>query len=105
MSNINKERVGSTFDEFLESEGILTEVKALAHKRVFAWQIEQAMKAKHLTKVEMARRMHTSRAAVDRLLSPENPSITLDTMDRAATALGMTLNISLIDPTLSEKQP
>ena len=105
MSDINKERLGSALDEFLESEEILTEVTALAHKRVLAWQIEQAMKAKHLTKVEMARRMHTSRAAVDRLLSPKNPSVTLDTMDRAAAALGMTLNISLINKSQSTRQP
>ncbi|MDF3034501.1 MAG: hypothetical protein K0R76_1455 [Alphaproteobacteria bacterium] len=105
MSDINQERLGSTFDQWLEEEGILTEVTALAHKRVLAWQIEQAMKARHLTKIEMARRMHTSRAAVDRLLSKKNPSVTLDTMDRAAAALGMTLTISLTDKPPCEKQP
>lgn len=97
MKDINQERLGSTLDDLLESEDELMEVTAIAHKQVLAWQIERAMKAKHLTKVEMARRMHTSRSAVDRLLNPKNSSVTLDTIDRAASALGMTLDISLIE--------
>ena len=101
MKKINKERLGSTLDDCLESEGDLTEIIAIAHKRVLVWQISEAMKRLRINKVEMARRMHTSRAAVDRLLSPQNPSVTLDTMDRAAAALGMVLSISLIDKSLS----
>lgn len=58
------------------------------------------MKTKHVTKIEMAKRMHTSRSAVDRLLNPSNPSVTLDTMDRAASALDMTLNISLVEKSI-----
>jgi antitoxin HicB len=101
MKKINKERLGTTLDELLESEGELTEVTAIAHKRIFAWQIAEAMKKRHISKMIMAKRMHTSRAAVDRLLDPQNPSVTLDTMDRAAAALGMTLSISLMDKSLS----
>jgi antitoxin HicB len=101
MKDINKERLGSTLDDLLESEGELTEITAIAHKRVLAWQISEAMRRLHVNKVEMARRMHTSRAAVDRLLSPQNPSVTLDTMDRAAAALGMVLSISLVEKSVS----
>lgn len=101
MKKINKERLGSTLDDFLESEGYFNEITAIAHKRVLVWQIYEAMQRQHINKVEMAKRMHTSRAAVDRLLSPQNPSVTLDTMDRAAAALGMTLSISLVDKSLS----
>jgi antitoxin HicB len=95
MKNIDNDRFGSTLDDLLESEGELTQITALAHKHVLAWKIAEAMKKKHINKVEMAKRMHTSRSAVDRLLNAQNPSVTLDTMDRAAAALGMTLFISL----------
>lgn len=95
MDKIIEEKVGSSFDEFLESEEILSDVTTLAHKRVLAWQITQAMKNQHITQVEMAKRMQTSRTAVHRLLDPNNPSITLDTIDRAVSALGMKLNISI----------
>lgn len=101
MKSIREERLGSTLDAFLDSEESLTEITAIAHKRVLAWQILEAMKYKHINKIEMAKRMHTSRAAVDRLLNPQNPSVTLDTMDRAAAALDMTLSISLVDKSAS----
>lgn len=87
----------------MESEGDLNVITAIVHKRVLVWQIYEAMERQHINKVEMAKRMYTSRAAVDRLLSPQNPSVTLDTMDRAAAALGMTLSISLVDKSLSTK--
>lgn len=95
MKEIKEKNVGSSFDEFLESEEILSEVTALAHKRVLAWQIERAMQDQHLSQVEMAKRMHTSRSALHRLLDPNNASVTLDTIDRAVNALGMKLNISI----------
>ena len=95
MEEIKEKNIGSSFDEFLESEEILSEVTALAHKRVLAWQIEQAMQDQHLSQVVMAKRMHTSRSALHRLLDPNNPSVTLDTIDRAVNALGMKLNISI----------
>ena len=95
MDKINKKHIGSNFDDFLDEIGILNEVTAMAHKHVLANQIKQAMEQKHITKLEMAKRMETSRSAVDRLLNPNNPNVTLDTLDRAALALGMKLNVSL----------
>ena len=86
-------RVGSDFDEFLESEGLLSEVEAVAVKRVIAYQLAQLMKEKKLTKTAMAQRMRTSRSALDRLLDPSNPAVTLQTMDRAARILGKKLRV------------
>lgn len=79
---------GSTFDSFLEDEGIREEVEAVATKRVLAWQLEQAMRQQQKTKQAMARQLRTSRSQLDRLLDPNNTSITLDTITRAARALG-----------------
>lgn len=89
--------VGSSFDDFLEEDGILAEVSALALKRVVAWQIAQAMEIRGLSKASMADAMNTSRSALDRLLDPENIAVTLKTMDRAATVLGKQLRIELVD--------
>lgn len=88
-------RVGSDFDEFLESEGLLSEVEAVAVKRVIAYQLANLMEEKKLTKAAMAQRMCTSRSALDRLLDPANPAVTLQTMDRAARILGKRLRIEL----------
>ena len=68
--------IGSRLDEFLEEEGLLAEAEAAATKRVIAWQIENMMAIEGLSKSEMARRMGTSRSALDRLLDPSNPSVT-----------------------------
>ncbi|PYV24553.1 MAG: hypothetical protein DMG27_12620, partial [Acidobacteria bacterium] len=76
------DRSGSTFDSFLEQEGIREEVEALAIKRVLAWQLEQAMQEQRKTKQAMARQLHTSRSQLDRLLDPRNVSVTLDTITR-----------------------
>lgn len=96
MSKMNQNHIGTNFDEFLIETELLDEVIAVSHKHVLAMQIKLAMEKKHITKAEMAKKMHTSRSAVDRLLNPNNPNITLDTIDRACIALGMRLNISLI---------
>jgi len=88
-------RIGSAFSDFLKEEGLYEQVTAHAIKRVLAWQIEQAMKAQGLTKVEMAKRMKTSRAQLDRLLDPNNDKIQLDTMQRAAAAVGRRLHLEL----------
>lgn len=85
--------VGSNFDDFLEEEGILAETEAVAVKRVIAFQVEQMMKEQNLSKTEMSRRMNTSRAALNRLLDPKNQAVTLQTLDRAAHALGKRLQI------------
>ena len=88
--------LGSTFEGFLDEEGILEEVDALAQKRVIAWQIEQAMEEQGITKIEMAERMHTSRTQVDRLLDPGNDKVQLDTLQRAARAVGCVLKLELV---------
>jgi antitoxin HicB len=94
MSN---KHMGSSFDNFLEEEGILAETEAVAVKRIIAFQIEEMMKEQNLSKTEMSQRMNTSRAALDRLLDPTNRAVTLQTLDHAAHALGKRLQISLAD--------
>ncbi len=89
------QHIGSDFDEFLAEEGILAEVELAAAKRVIAFQVEQAMKQERLTKTAMAGRMKTSRAALGRLLDPENFSVTLETLGKAAQALGKHLHVEL----------
>jgi len=92
---MNKKHVGDKFDDFLRDEGILDVVEATAVKRVIAYQIAQEMKRRKLTKTEMTHRMKTSRAALERLLDPANPSVTLSTLERAALALGKKLKVEL----------
>ena len=77
-------------------DGIYEEVTATAMKRVLARQVADAMKQKRLSKAEMARRMKTSRAALDRLLDPEYEAVTLSTLRKAATAVGRELRLELI---------
>jgi antitoxin HicB len=91
------QHVGSSLDDLLEEEGMLSEVNTLALKRVLSWQIAQEMEAKGMTKQAMADMMQTSRAALDRLLDPENTSVTLHTLDKAASAIGKRLRIELAD--------
>jgi len=92
---MKKARRGSSFDDFLEEEGLRAETEAAAIKRVIAYQIEREMKKAKLSKSEFAEKMRTSRSALDRLLDPENASITLQTLERAALALGKNLKIEL----------
>ncbi len=92
---MKKQHIGSNFDDFLDEEGILAEAEALAVKRVIAFQIEKMMQEQNLSKTEMSRRMKTSRAALDRLLDPTNQAVTLQTLDRAAHALGKRLQIHI----------
>jgi antitoxin HicB len=87
--------IGSDFDDFLREERLLDTVEATAVKRVIAFQIEQEMKRRKLSKSEMASRMKTSRAALERLLDPTNPSVTISTLGRAASALGKKLKVEL----------
>jgi len=91
-----KGRIGSSFDEFLKEEGIYEEVTARAIKRVIARQLDALMREQGLTKSELARRMQTSRAQLDRLLDPENESVTLGTLARAARAVGRQLRMELV---------
>ena len=87
--------LGSTFESFLDEEGVREEAEAQAVKRVIAWQIEEAMRAQGLTKVAMAQKMGTSRAQLDRLLDPKNERVQLDTLQRAAAAIGRKLRLEL----------
>ncbi|MGI0492951.1 Fis family transcriptional regulator [Alkalinema pantanalense CENA528] len=88
--------IGSSFDDFLEEEGILVEVESIAWKRVIAFQITQLMEEQNLTKTDMAKKMKTSRAALDRLLDPTNTSATLNTLEQAAIVLGKRLRVELV---------
>ena len=87
--------VGSDFDDFLLEEGRLQESTALAIKRVLAWEIERVMKETNVSQAELARRMKTSRAVVHRLLDATDPSVTLATISKAATALGRSVRVAL----------
>ena len=90
-----KENIGASFDAWLREDGTYEEVTATAIKRVLARQVEAAMKEKNFSKAEMARRMRTSRAALDRLLDPEYDAVTLSTLRKAATAVGRELRLEL----------
>ena len=94
MSNENP-HIGSSFQNFLEEEGLAEDANANATKRVLAWQIAEAMKEQGISKMEMARRMKTSRAHLDRLLDPDNDKVQLDTVQRAAAAVGRRLHVAL----------
>ncbi len=90
-----KKNIGSDFDEFLDEEGLLEDVTAVAVKRFIAFQLAAKMDETNLSKAEMARRMETSRSALDRLLDPDNSSVTLQTLQSAVQALGGRLKIEL----------
>ena len=88
---------GSTFDSFLEEEGIREEVEAVAVKRVISWQLAEAMRKKKKTKQALAKELNTSRSQLDRLLDPQNVAVSLDAISRAAKALGKRLIIRIAD--------
>jgi hypothetical protein len=88
--------IGGSFDDFLKEEGIFEDVQATAIKRVLALQLEEAMKERKLSKVEMARRLATSRAQLDRLLDPDNDGVTLATLRRAAAIVGRKVHLELV---------
>ena len=91
-----KGRFGSSFDDFLKDDGLYEEVTARAIKRVIARRLDVLMRENHLTKSALARRMQTSRAQLDRLLDPDNESVTLGTLTRAAHAVGRHLKVELV---------
>ncbi|MCE9546070.1 MAG: helix-turn-helix domain-containing protein [Planctomycetia bacterium] len=92
---MKKKHIGSDFDDFLRHERLLDVATATAAKRVIAFQIAREMKRHKLTKSVMATRMKTSRAALERLLDPGNPSVTISTLERAALAVGKKLKVEL----------
>jgi hypothetical protein len=95
MAKRNLSHIGSTLDDFLSQDGVLEEVSARAIKRVIAWQLAEAMKNQGLTKTAMAKRMHTSRSMLDRLLNETDTGLTIETLSRAAQALGYRVKVEL----------
>jgi len=93
---MSKKNIGSSFDDFLQEESLLESSTAVALKRVIAWQIDQEMKAQKLTKTELAKRMHTSRAALNRLLDENDASLTLTTLASAAAVIGKKVSLQLV---------
>jgi len=93
---MKKESIGSSLDDWLREDGTYEEVTAVAIKRVLARQIAREMANQKLSKSEMAKRMHTSRAALDQLLDPASDAVTLNTLFKAATAVGRQINMELI---------
>jgi DNA-binding Xre family transcriptional regulator len=95
MAKRKNPRIGSKLSDFLAEHGIEEEVTAAAIKQVIAFQLNQAMEKEGLSKTSMAERMQTSRQQLDRLLDPENESVTLQTLQRAAQAVGRKLKVEL----------
>ncbi len=91
-----RKHIGSSFDSWLREEGLYEEVSGAAIKRVLSRQIAEAMAEKQITKTEMASRMHTSRAALDRLLDPDQEAVTLSTLRKAARVVGRQLRVELV---------
>lgn len=91
---INKKHIGSNFDEFLEEEGLLQEVEAIAIKRVLAYALEEKMIKENISLNKLAKELETSRTAVARILDPENTSITLKTMEKIAKFVNKKLIVS-----------
>ncbi len=87
--------IGTSFDDFLQEEGLLAEAEATAVKRIIAHQIETEMAERHISKSALARMMQTSRSSLDRLLDPKNASVTLLTLESVALALGKKLKVEL----------
>lgn len=87
--------LGGTLTDLLDEDGSRDAVESAAVKRVVSLQIADAMERRNVSKAELARRMRTSRVAVDRLLDTTTGSVTLGTLQRAATALGCRLKVQL----------
>lgn len=95
--SMKNKHTGTTFDSFLEEEGIKDEVESVAVKRVLAWQFQKAMQEQRKTKKAMAKDLHTSRSQLDRLLDPTKLSVTLDTIHKAAKVLHKGVRIEIVD--------
>jgi antitoxin HicB len=93
---VKEKNIGSTLESFLKEEGNYEEAQSTAIKRVISWQLQETMKKQNISKSEMARRMKTSRAQLDRLLDPENDKVQLDTLYKAASAVGKELHLELV---------
>ena len=97
MKRRRNKHLGFSFDDFLVEEGIYEEVSAVAWKRVLSWEVAEAMRKEGISKSEMAKRMNTSRSQLERFLDPENPSVLVETVQKAAVAVGKRVTIGLID--------
>jgi DNA-binding Xre family transcriptional regulator len=86
---------GSDFDDFLKDEGILDEVTARAHKRLLSLQLSETMETAKISKSQLAERLQTSRSQLDRLLDPDNTTVTLESLERLARAVGKQLRVEL----------
>lgn len=95
---------GSTFDSFLEEEGLLEQAEAVAIKRVLAWQLQKAMEREQVTKKNMAERLRTSRTQVDRLLNPTYVGVSLETVTKAARAVGKRIRVEIVDAAPSNRR-
>jgi antitoxin HicB len=93
--DIERGRLGQSFDDFLEEQGTRERTSEIAIKRVIAHQLAEAMAVGHITKAELARKLETSRSQVDRLLDPDNDGVTLGALNRAAQAVGRSLRLEL----------
>ena len=93
---MSKDNIGSNFDEFLAEEGLLEDSTILGLKRYIAFQLTEKMQEKNISKSKMALQMATSRSSLDRLLDPNNSSVTLKTLQNAVKALGYKLKIELV---------
>ena len=92
---VEKGTVGPSFDEFLKEEGIYEEVNAIVVKRLIASDLARAMREQGISKVEMAKRLETSRSQLDQLLDPDKEGVTMPTLIRAAKAVGRNLHVEL----------
>jgi predicted XRE-type DNA-binding protein len=93
---MNNSAIGSSFESFLAEEDIKEDVETIAVKRVIALQMQESLKREHLTKTELAARLETSRAAIDRLLDPNNDAIPLLTLKKAASMMGKKIKLELV---------
>jgi antitoxin HicB len=87
---------GTTLESFLKEEGIFDEASAIVAKESIAWQLQQAMKKRKITKKQLAELMDTSRTQVDRILDPKAGNVTLETLQRAAKIVGRELRVELV---------
>ena len=94
--SVNNQQLGSSFDSFLEDEGILEDVHAEAVKRVLAWQVRQFIEENQLTKSAFAKQIETSRAQLDRVLNPTNTSLNLSAMCKITTAMGKKIDVRFV---------
>jgi predicted XRE-type DNA-binding protein len=93
---IKNPHFGSSLEDFLEAEGLLAEATEHAIKAVVAWQLKTSMEQQHLTKAALAKKLHTSRSQIDRVLDPNNADVTVATLRKAAEAVGQKLKLELV---------